>query len=158
MKTLASHPGAGIFRSVLVIIIVLFCISLFLFYTQNLSREAELVAQKKVLADIEYSLAMTLYEYTIKGNQRALEHFDGINPFVFVAMYRALPRNYHGTKEFVTEDDAYGWYYQTSKKLAVYLALDKTKYHYRLEFIEELLANGKRGIGQLAIREKKGAE
>jgi len=158
MKTLASHPGAGVFRSVSVIIIALICISLFLFYSRNLSRDAELIAQNRVLSDIEYSLAMALYEYTIKGKQKTLKKFDGINPFVFVAMYRTLPRNYHGTRQYVGEDEAYGWYYQTSKKRAVYLSLDKIKFQYKLEFREEALSNGKKGLGRLAMRRIKGAE
>lgn len=127
-KSISSLPAAAKFRSTLVIIIVLICISVFLTFTRSLSEKAELIARDRVISDIRYSLAMMLYDYTIKGKSHELEKFDMENPFVALAIYRSLPGNYKGVVDKLSSNNSAGWYYENTSKLAVYIGnLEKRK-------------------------------
>ena len=136
-KTISSIPGAEKFRSIIVIIIVLICITLFLVYTNNLSNQAEIVARNQVEANIRYSLSMMLYDHTIKGQQQALIKFDQGNPFIPLAIYRSLPLNYQGEVEKLAGDAFPGWYFEKDREVAAYVGLDNQKMFYRMRYVKD---------------------
>ncbi len=138
MKTLSSHPGAGVFRSTMVIILILVCITSFFIFTDKLSLQAEEVAKDQVLVEIKQALAMMLYDYAIKGQLLALEKFDRENPFVPLAIYRELPKNYKGAVKSESELVGLGWYFDLNAKMAIYKFSDNqtplSKYVMKFEY------------------------
>lgn len=147
-KTISSQPGAGRFRSIFVVTIILVCIGVFLDYTSDLSIEAEQLARQKVVIDIEYSLAMMLYDYSIKGRLRDLEKFHQKNPFVPLAIYRTLPLNYHGAVVQVADSAKPGWYFEMTTNMAVYVGSERFVYSMDYVLDEE------EGVGFLKLHKK----
>lgn len=119
-RSIGSHPGAGIFRSTLIIIIIIICILLFFAATDHLSEKAERVAAERVVTDMRQALSMMLYDYAIKGQLADLQKFDRENPFVPLAIYRSLPRIYHGVVSDLNIISVPGWYFDRSEKFAIY--------------------------------------
>lgn len=121
MKTLASHPGASVFRSTIVIILILICIVFFFTFTDKLGQQAEEVAKDQVIAEMKQALAMMLYDYAIKGQLADLSQFDRENPFVPLAIYRELPKNYRGTISGSSEIGEFGWYFDINLRETIYV-------------------------------------
>lgn len=154
IKSISSQPDAEKFRSIVVVIIVLICISAFLVFTQHLSEKAEAIARDRVVSDIKYSLAMMLYDYTIKGKQHELKAFDRENPFIPLAIYRSLPRNYRGATAEVLAHSDDGWHFELKTKNSIYLTRKGDMSIYVMRYIEDELG----GVGSLQLNEKKPSE
>jgi len=135
-QTISSIPGAEKFRSIIVIIIILVCIIAFFTYTDKLSRQAEDVARDRVITDIKYALSIMLYDYVIKGRQIELEKFDQENPFMPLAIYKSLPSNYHGVVKSTRNDALSGWYYESERKVTVYIGRQKELVYFKLRYIQ----------------------
>lgn len=157
MKTLASHPGAGVFRSTLVIIIILLCIISFFTFTARLGQRVEEIAKEQVIIEVKQALAMMLYDFAIKGRLSELSKFNEDNPFVPLAIYRDLPKNYFGTIGSETEIKHSGWYFDIAHRTAVYRysghRIEDNRYKMTLEF-EDLNEDGvydTGDVGYLAI-------
>ncbi|MCP4077962.1 MAG: hypothetical protein GY744_17465 [Gammaproteobacteria bacterium] len=143
-KEIASQPDATKFRSIATIILVLICIAVFLKYTEHLSAKAGVIARDRVLSDIKYSLAMMLYDYTIKGKTEELQSFDDGNPFVVLAIYRGLPGNYRGAKAEFPENPEPGWYFDLSLKQVVYINNKSEFEKFYIKFLyEDVDQNGR---------------
>lgn len=152
-KNISSLPEAAKFRSTLVIIIILICIVSFLSLTDHLSEKAERVAQKNVISDIQYSLSMMLYDYTIKGKQQQLLKFNLENPFIPLAIYRSLPINYQGVVTVLkSEISQSGWYFEKQTRRVIYVAFNDERSEYELRFMKSSLDS----VGQLQLVEIKG--
>ena len=132
MKNISSQPGAGIHRNNMVIIIVLMCIVTFFAAIENISTKAEKVSHDRVLTDLKYSLSMALYDYTIKGKQVELRKFHHENPFLLLAIYRALPSNYHGAIMSIPGNASPGWYHDLNKNLTIYIYIGGDIAEYRM--------------------------
>lgn len=146
-KSISSQPEAAKFRSIIVIILVLICTASFLSFTSHLSDKVEVLARERVITDIKQSLAMMLYDYSIKGKQQQLEQFHQDNPFVPLAIYRTLPRNYHGVVSRITNGKLNnGWYYERKSKKVIYLALSGKRYEYVMRYVRS------DSIGQLQLQ------
>ena len=145
MKSIESHPGAGVFRSTIVIILILVCIISFFVFTEKLSQQAEEVAKDQVLVEMKQALAMMLYDYAIKGQLMALEKFDRENPFVPLAIYRELPKNYKGAINSERQLKDVGWYFDLNTKVAIYKFSDNqiplSKYVLKFEY-DDLNSDG----------------
>jgi hypothetical protein len=89
-------------------------------FTEHLAYKAEVIAQTKVVTDIEYSLAMLLYDMVIKNDQDKLSQFDGENPFIPLSIYRSLPQSYHGAVKNKDEITGPGWYFDLDSRNAIY--------------------------------------
>ncbi len=120
MKTIGTPPGAVVFRSTVAIVIILICISSFLVFTSKLSQQAEVVAKDWVIVEVKQALAMMLYDYAIKGQLNDLQNFDRENPFVPLAIYRELPKNYRGTINSENQIKEYGWYFDLINREMIY--------------------------------------
>lgn len=138
MRSIASHPGAAVFRSTLVIILILICMTSFLTYTASLSSRAEQVARQRVITEIRQALAMMLYDYAIKGQLEDLKSFDRKNPFVPLAIYRQLPKNYHGAVSNVAEIKSPGWYFELNTGLVIYKSADDALPVQKFEMVYEV--------------------
>jgi len=148
-KGISSLPEAAKFRSVLVVIIVLTCVTVFFTYIDKLSNRVEEIARESVITDIKYSLSMLLYDLAIKKNLNDIEKFTNQNPFDQLKKYRSLPVNYQG--EITTDNrfKAEGWYFDEMETEVVYLAGNGNKIIYKIHFIEE------GGLGRLDIYKEK---
>lgn len=133
-KSISSLPEASSFRSTLVIIIILICISSFLSFTSHLSNGAQDIARERVLSSIQYSLSMLLYDYTIQGKQQQLQKFDGDNPFVILAIYHAMPNNYRGVVAELKPDSSPGWYFEKNTRYLILNMKNQKRYRYILKY------------------------
>ncbi len=79
---------------------------------------------------------MAIYDYSIKGKQVELSKFDEENPFVFLAIYRSLPSNYFGAFQGGATPESPGWYYDTSKKMVIYIGQDKGISEYKMIYLK----------------------
>ena len=150
-KEIASQPDAGKFRSIATIILILICIAVFLRFTDHLSAKAEIIARDRVISDIKYSLAMMLYEYTIKGKAEELQKFDEGNPFVALAIYRSLPVNYRGAKAKIPDSPEKGWYFDLSLKQVIYISSISEVEKFQLKFLYEDVNNNVRFDRQVDV-------
>ena len=133
-KSISSQPGANRFRSISVIILILICISVFLSYSQFLTKKTEEVARDLVVTEIRQALAMMLYDYALKGKLAQLQKFDRENPFTLMAAYRPLPLNYKGALVTSKPELAAGWYFDLISRRALWVAHDKRREFYQLRF------------------------
>jgi len=153
MKAITSQPDAGKFRSIAVLIVVTILVGVFLKVTHQLTLKVEVVARDRVVADIEYSLAMLLFDLTIKGRIEDLKTFNNENPFVPLAIYRAIPVNYNGVVNKITEEAKKGgWYFEKDAKQAVYLWKDGARSNYVVEYWNA--RRGEKTVGALRLQEK----
>lgn len=136
-KEIASQPDAGKFRSIASIILILICIAVFLRYTDQLSAKAEIIARDRVISDIKHSLAMMLYDYTIKGQKESLRKFDQENPFVPLAIYRSLPANYRGVTVDLRVGETEGWYFVKKSKRLVFISKKGSRQYFLMRYIVE---------------------
>ena len=159
-ESISSIPGATKFRSIGAVIIVVACMAIYLVYIENLAVEADRVARDRVINDIRGSLAMMLYDYSIKGQLKDLVKFDGENPFVILAIYRSLPSNYRGTIESALENHTQqGWYFDLNDRQVIFVSLDEGIDRYRLVFeYEDRDGDGRfdmrtDGVGRLELQQ-----
>jgi hypothetical protein len=146
----SSLSDSGLFRSIIVLIIVFVCVGLFLYYSEGLSQKAESIANEQVLNDIKYSLAMLLYEQAIKGERQGLIKFDGENPFIVLAKYRSLPGSYHGAIDEYSSNLKSGWYFEKKEKVAILILSNGQVFRYVLKYIK----NEKDTAGMLMLIKK----
>ena len=78
---------------------------------------------------------MMLYDYTIKGELAHLKKFDQGNPFIPLAIYSALPANYHGSRFELSEDSADGWYFEIKSKSAIYIMRNGGRQIYTMSYV-----------------------
>jgi len=119
-RTIGSHPGGGIFRSMLVIIIILICIGVFFRSTSQINADVERIAAENVVTEMRQALAMMLYDYAVKGRLADLQTFDRKNPFVPLAIYRALPQSYQGAVASSNSISGQGWFFDLAEQVAIY--------------------------------------
>lgn len=160
MKTISSHPGAGLFRSTIVLILILFLIVTFFLVTDKLSRQAEEIAKDQVLIEIKQALSMMLYDYAVKGRLAELANYKEGNPFFPLETYRQLPRNYRGTISSINDLEVSGWYFDLASKRAIYRYSDDemSDLKFSLEFrFDDLNKDGLYTSGEVGylVLEKK---
>ncbi len=135
MKHISSQPDAAKFRSIVVVILVLICISLFLVYTNRWERALEDVSVERVINNLNSALSVTTYQYIIKNKQQSLVGLDGENPFVYLAIHSNLPVNYYGTRDSKDNDVNGGWFFVKKDGLLYYRYKDKKRIRaYRVKF------------------------
>lgn len=151
-RSIGSHPGAGVFRSTLVIIIILLSILYFFHSTRDLGRRVETVAADRVVTEMRQALAMMLYDYAIQGRLNELERFDRENPFVPLSIYRDLPTNYHGVVSDAGGIAESGWYFDRAERVAVYRHRDPDRPDRKLSLVfvfEDLDGDRRYGSGEV---------
>ena len=127
-KTIGSQPGAKVFRSNSVVILVSVCVVMFLVFVDGLEKDVEVAAVKKTISEINASLAITLYQYVIKGQLDDLPKFDKQNPFIFLSINGTLPDNYRGTvRGEAAELINRSWYFNLDTNEVMYYSLDNPR-------------------------------
>ena len=151
MKTVASHPGAGAFRSIASIILITILVVFFLNKTDELSAEAERVAIRGTVNEINIALSLVVYQLAVENKLDRLNALDNQNPFYYLALSQKLPENYFGVVNLEADIDKNGWYYVQPKKQVVYQARDNVAHRYSLRFIY----NDINGSGQFEPGQEK---
>ena len=129
------QPGAKRFLNYVVIILVLVAIVWFLIAMSGLEKEVERVAINKSVADINASMALTMYKYISQKRLEELQKFHHGNPFIFMAANYQLPLNYRGTIRSDNEIFKSGWYFNMASSEAIYQPTSNIKREsYMLEF------------------------
>jgi len=134
MKEVASVPGASLFRSIASIILITVFTVFFLYKTDELSSQAELVAVQRTVNQINVALSLVVYELAIKKNLDRLNVVNNQNPFYYLAISQELPENYFGVVRSETEIDKNGWFYEQLNQRVVYRSRENINYRYQLKF------------------------
>ncbi len=118
-----GQPGANLFRSNVVAILVLIFAVIFFSYISHAEKRIYEIAVERTVNDINASLALTLYSYIVQGKISDLPALDGENPFNFLAKYKQLPINYKGPishrGEALTMNN---WYYDLITRRVLFRA------------------------------------
>ena len=144
MNTLSSIPGALLFRSVMVVILVLIMIVIFLSYTSGLTRKAAEIERNKVIYELDTVLSYRLYSAAIKGRLSELTALHQQNPFVVLADENyTVPSAYVGEVNQTDPLQQSGWYFDTSKHMIFYWEASKVTHRYQMQFkFNDLNASG----------------
>jgi len=134
MKTISSHPGAGLFRSVATIIIIVTIAAYFLYKTERLSRDSEIVAMQSMVNQINSALSLVVYELAINKNLANLSRLDQQNPFYYLALSQRLPETYRGVINSEAEISRSGWYFSRSDSTVVYRTSGDESFWFKLSF------------------------
>lgn len=133
----------------MVIIIVAIGIVAFLTINDELQKDVEKASIQKSINEINSSLAIATYQYIVAGKIQDLAAFDGQNPFIFQAIFHALPKNYKGTIRFgETSLENRSWYYNLDSQEVVYYSKDYPQ-KFRLVFKYE--DNNKNGFFDVSV-------
>jgi len=135
-KRIASNPGAGKFRSNLVLVIVVAAIASYLTFVDDLTEQTHQIAKKQTITNINYSLSMMLYDFTIKGQQQDLAKFHHENPFVPLGIYRAMPPNYLGALAELKVTKDHQWFFDSKKKRLGYYNQGHYQF-WQMDYVEE---------------------
>ncbi len=129
--TLASVPGALLFRTLLSLVLILILIVVFFSYVDDTRREFERSAIAQTRRIIDSSLAVAFASYAVKNRLDDLTELDGGNPFDLLRIYQILPAAYRGEIQRDLDPGlAPGWYYLRHRRLVVYKShhLDTDRY------------------------------
>lgn len=119
MKEIKSYPGASLFRSYSSLIIILIVVGMILLYLEGFEREVESAAVKKTVNEINASLALTLYQYVIKGRIQDIPNLIDSNPFELNKDSISI-NNYKGVigSKNILKDRS--WYFNRDSKEIIY--------------------------------------
>ncbi len=134
MKENSSYSGSAIFRTYGVVIIVLILMGVFFSYTTRWNDEVDQVAHEKILHEINTALAFTLYQMAVNRDLSKLPRLERHNPFVYLAIYQALPKNYHGAVTDSIGLVKQGWYYDQKTQLVVFVDRKGNMQKYQMVF------------------------
>lgn len=136
MRYIGSHPGAYSFRLIIIVILVTSFIVLFFDYTKKLAITTEKVSIQQTKNIINSSLAVVFASYAVKGELDRLNELNGGNPFVLMAEYDLVPKNFLGEVELGDIDDLEpGWYFDILSRKVFYKAIyDDQVYYFYLVF------------------------
>ena len=119
--TLASVPGALLFRTLVSLLLILILIFVFFSYVDDTQREFERNSIAQTRRIIDSSLAVAFASYAVKGRLAELTELDGGNPFVLLRVYQMLPAAYQGEIDRDLDGGlAAGWYYLRHRRLVAY--------------------------------------
>jgi len=131
MKQISTPPGALKFRLIAIVILILIFMLAFLNYTNGISASFEKTSVQQTKNIINSTLAVVFATYTVKGELDRLNEVNGGNPFEYLERYSQIPITYRGEIGDVSlEDSVPGWYYDRTKRLALYKPLRDDKIYY----------------------------
>ncbi|MBC8210574.1 MAG: hypothetical protein H8E21_05855 [Gammaproteobacteria bacterium] len=134
MRTISSHPGAGLFRSVVSIVIIVIIATYFLYKTERLSRDAEIIAMQNMVNEINSALSLVVYQLAMNKNLAGLSRLDQQNPFYYLALSQRLPEKYRGVVSSEADITQSGWYFSQSDSAVVYRGSDDQNFKFELNF------------------------
>ena len=129
--TLASVPGALLFRTLMSLLLILILIVVFFSYIDDTQREFERSSIAQTKRVIDSALAVAFASYAVESRLDELGELDGGNPFLLLQNYKMLPAAYRGEiEQDLGPDLAGGWYYLKHRRLVVYKSshLDTDRY------------------------------
>ena len=144
--TLASVPGALLFRTLLSIVLILILIAVFFSYVDETQREFERSAIAQTRRIVDSALAVAFATYAVKHRLSELGELDGGNPFLLLDEYQIQPTAYRGEIERdIGPDLAAGWYYLQHRRLVAYKSyhLDSDRYFGIVLDYEDQNGNGR---------------
>lgn len=112
MNTLGSHPGAILFRLIMMVFLILILMYLFLGYVEKAEKAVEIQSIEQTKRIIDSALVVAFATHAASGKLDELNRLDGGNPFKLLKEYLLLPASYHG--EIGLTDSSKlpsGWYY-----------------------------------------------
>ena len=112
MSTLGSHPGAILFRLIMMIFLILIFMYVFLIYVEKAEKAIEIQSIEQTKRIIDGALVIAFATHATSGKLDELDQLDGGNPFELLKEYLMLPASYHGETE-VSDPKTLpsGWHY-----------------------------------------------
>lgn len=133
MKEIKSYPGASIFRSYSVLIIVLLTGGSLFLYLEGLEKQVEIKAIEKTVNEINATLALTLYKKIITGHIQNIPKLADKNPFE-LNKNNILIINYKGSIDSESDNlELKSWYFNSESKEIIYHS-DSNPRIYKIEF------------------------
>lgn len=118
--SLASVPGALVFRALLTAVAILILILVFFSYVDRTQRAFERNSIQQTERIIDGSLAVVFATYATSQRLNDLNELDGANPFDFLQL---PPLAYRGEVEGLSMGNSEpGWYYLRDRGLVAYKA------------------------------------
>ena len=112
MNTLGSHPGAILFRLIMMILLILIFIYVFLSYVEKAEKAIEIQSIEQTKRIIDSALVVAFATHATSGKLDELDQLDGGNPFALLKEYLLLPASYHGEIRLTDPNNLpSGWYY-----------------------------------------------
>jgi len=112
MNTLGSHPGAILFRLIMMASLILILIYVFLGYVEKAEKAIEIQSIEQTKRIIDSALVVTFATYATSGKLDELVQLDGGNPFELLKEYLLVPASYRGEIESTDPNSLPdGWYY-----------------------------------------------
>jgi hypothetical protein len=112
MNTLGSHPGAILFRLIMMVFLILIFIYVFLVYVDKAEKAIEIQSIEQTKRIIDSALVVAFATYATSGKLDELDQLDGGNPFELLKEYLLLPASYHGEIGLTDPNNLPGgWYY-----------------------------------------------
>jgi len=134
MRDISSYPGARIFRTAASIILVFILAGYFLVKMNDVTRQVEIVAIKKMVANMNTALSLVIYQTAVSGNLDKLNLLSNQNPFYYLAFSQGLPNDYQGVVINRSEIEQAGWYFTQEKNQVVYRSSDQEDFFFFLVF------------------------
>jgi hypothetical protein len=135
MNQLTSIPGTSRFRSILALIVLLACFTIFLLYTAEISKKVDKIARERVINEINVALSMRLFQSTIEGRLSELSKIHKKNPFIILnGKDYEVPRDYIGQISSKGVPQISGWYYDKGQENIFYWDGDTRLFQYQLQF------------------------
>lgn len=129
--TLASIPGALVFRALVTSVVILILMAIFFSYVEGTQRELEQTSIVQTRQVINSALAVQFATHAVRGRLNDLNELHGGNPFEFLVDYALLPASYQGPIDIdLGEDSAPGWYYLRHRGLVAYKPHFLERNHY----------------------------
>ena len=151
MPTIASIPGAIIFRTLITIVLILILMVVFFWYSEELEDKSEKIAHYKVIQELNIALSFYLYRKAIDGNLNDLQRTNIGNPFVVLAGEDySVPLDYRGELPTGMVPKKRGWYFDATNQSIFYWNQAKLFSDYQLRFIYE----DKNGSGKFESSEE----
>ena len=112
MNTLGSHPGAILFRLIVMVSLILIFIYVFLVYIEKAEKAIEIQSIEQTKRIIDSALVIAFATHATSGKLDELDRLDGGNPFELLKEYLLLPTSYHGEIGLTDLNGLpSGWYY-----------------------------------------------
>jgi hypothetical protein len=115
MNTLGSHPGAILFRLIMMVFLILILIYVFLGYVEKAEKALEIQSIEQTRRIIDSALVVAFATHATNGKLDELDRLDGGNPFELLKEYLLLPASYHGETGLIDPGKLPGgWYYDSN--------------------------------------------
>lgn len=122
MNTLGSHPGAILFRLIMMVFLILILIYVFLVRVEKAEEAVEIRSIEQTKRIIDSALVVAFATHATSGKLDEINQLDGGNPFELLKEYLLLPASYQGEIGLTDPDNLpSGWHYDLNSGNVIFV-------------------------------------